>query len=74
LEHISGSSPEPGTKSPEVSNNYSFKLQITMSQQAVNHFRDLFEVRSSSGVIPKMNEIYVFWAEVNAGMLKSLKS
>ena len=40
-----------------------------MSQQAINHFRDLFEVRSASGVIPKMNEIYVFWAEVNAGRI-----
>ena len=37
---------------------------------AISHFRDLFEIRSSAGVLPKMNDLYVFWAEVNAGLGK----
>jgi hypothetical protein len=40
---------------------------VDLVQQAVQHFRDLFEVRSTSNLLPKMNEIYVFWAEVTAG-------
>lgn len=38
------------------------------AQQAVHHFRDLFEIRSSAAVIPKMNDLFVFWAEVTAGL------
>jgi hypothetical protein len=37
-----------------------------LAQKALSQFRDLFEVRSAS-VIPKMNEIYVFWSEATDG-------
>ena len=40
------------------------------AQQAVGHFRDLFEIKSATGVLPRMNDLYVFWAEVNDGLSK----
>jgi hypothetical protein len=42
------------------------------AQQAVDHFRNLFELSSSSAVLPKMNDLFVFWAEVNDGMFMHL--
>ncbi|KND02064.1 uncharacterized protein SPPG_02567 [Spizellomyces punctatus DAOM BR117] len=35
---------------------------------AVNHFRDLFELRPTEDVQAKMNDLYVFYAEVQAGL------
>lgn len=38
-----------------------------IAQQALSHFRDLFEVRNAS-VIPRMNELFVFWSEATDGI------
>jgi hypothetical protein len=38
-----------------------------LAQKALAHFRDLFEVRDYAAVIPRMNELFVFWSEVSNG-------
>lgn len=43
-----------------------------VSQQAVSHLMGLFNINAIDQVIPKMNELYVFWAEVNDGTLMCL--
>ncbi len=43
------------------------QVPLEAAQEAMSHFRDIFEVRSASGTIAKMNEIYVQLAEVDQG-------
>lgn len=43
------------------------ELSTDMAQQAVAHFRNLFELRDASSVLPRMNDLFVFCAEVEDG-------
>ncbi|KAJ3361262.1 hypothetical protein HDU91_004015 [Kappamyces sp. JEL0680] len=43
-------------------------VSLESSQQAVSHLMGLFNIPNVGQVIPRMNELYVFWAEVNDGM------
>ncbi|KAJ3088931.1 hypothetical protein HK102_007622, partial [Quaeritorhiza haematococci] len=52
------------------SRNKEAEEAVAAMTKAINHFRHLFEVRSEGDVLPKMNEIYVFWAEVQAGLAR----
>ncbi|KAJ3270784.1 hypothetical protein HDV01_007403 [Terramyces sp. JEL0728] len=51
------------SKSPEG-------IQPDFSQQALLRFIDLFEIKNTSQILNKMNELYIFWTEVNAALLK----
>jgi hypothetical protein len=42
-------------------------VPIDTAQQAISHFRNLFELTSINAVLPKMNDLFVFNAEVNDG-------
>jgi hypothetical protein len=44
-----------------------YDVPVDVAQQAVSHFRNLFELPSANTVIPKMNDLFVFYAEVNDG-------
>jgi hypothetical protein len=45
-----------------------YDVPVDVAQQAVSHFRNLFELASVNTVIPKMNDLFVFYAEVNDGI------
>ncbi|KAJ3311714.1 hypothetical protein HDV04_003859 [Boothiomyces sp. JEL0838] len=51
------------SKSPEG-------IQPDFSQQALLRFIDLFEIKNTNQILTKMNELYIFWTEVNAALLK----
>ncbi|KAI8816230.1 uncharacterized protein EV422DRAFT_299300 [Fimicolochytrium jonesii] len=44
------------------------KQQNETMQRDLNHFRDLFEVPPNDAVVPRMNDLYVFSAEVAQGL------
>ena len=46
-------------------------LTPDLSQQATTHFMNMFAITTPSQVEHKINEIYIFWAEVNDGSLNS---
>ena len=41
--------------------------QLEESWKMLNHIKELFEIRSNVGIIPKMNEVYVALSEVHTG-------
>lgn len=51
------------SKSPEG-------IQPDFSQQALLRFIDLFEIKNTNQILTKMNELYIFWTEVNAGNIR----
>jgi hypothetical protein len=47
-------------------------LTPDISQKSITHLMNLFNISTPSQVDHKINEIYVFWAEVNDGILNVL--
>ncbi|KAI9339565.1 hypothetical protein DFJ73DRAFT_846485 [Zopfochytrium polystomum] len=56
----------------ELVNDAARKEQNTEGQagRIVRHFMDLFDIPTMNDVLPMMNEIYVKWAERNAGIAR----
>lgn len=55
----------------EVSKLVKRANQTTQSQgDVLTHFEALFNVQTSAQTIAKMNELYVFWAEANDGLMR----
>jgi hypothetical protein len=46
-----------------------YDVPTDIAQQAISHFKNLFELPSTTTVIPKMNDLFVFYAEVNDGTI-----
>jgi lysyl-tRNA synthetase class I len=44
------------------------KSDSQISKQCFEHFKNLFEVNDDMKVLMKMNDLFVFWAEVNDGI------
>ncbi|KAJ3019411.1 hypothetical protein HKX48_002110 [Thoreauomyces humboldtii] len=47
--------------------------QADATRRALDHFRDLFQVRPSVDVVPKMDELYVQFAELQSGLARLKK-